>query len=103
MDSLGNAELFDEKNVVQFDVNNNGEVSTNVQNIQLFAFNDAAIIGTCNSMDNGKIKTSYFYYDLANRKLIEFASMKDLMKTATTKGFKEDVRFYSCKEYFEGF
>lgn len=103
MDSLGNAELFDERNVVQFDVNNNGEVSTNVQNIQLFAFNDAAIIGARNSMDNGKIKTSHFYYDLANRKLIEFTSKKDLMKIATTKGFKEDVRFYSCKEYFEGF
>lgn len=103
MDSLGNAELFDEKDVVQFDVNNNGELSTNVQNIQLFAFNEDAIIGTRRFNMNDKMETSYFYYDLSNRSVKEFKTMKELMKVAAIKGFKNDVQFYTCKEYFDSF
>ncbi|MBK6522863.1 MAG: hypothetical protein IPG08_11295 [Sphingobacteriaceae bacterium] len=59
MDSLGDATLYNEANVQQFDVNDNGELSCDVNGIMTFAFTKEHLIGMKVKIEN-KPKKVYF-------------------------------------------
>lgn len=103
IDSLGNAELFNEANVKQFDVNDNGELACNVLNIEKFVFNKDVLMGTQRISENGKTRTQFFSFDFETQKMTSFKTEKELMDHAKTKGFKEGFSLTTCKDYYERF
>lgn len=103
MDSLGNAELFDEANVQQFDVNDNGEVFCEVSGISAFQFNDGHLIGYSIKYDGKKTRKVFFDYNFYKKELKEFKSEKELLKYAKDNGFDQEIKFQTCKSYYELF
>lgn len=102
MDSLGDAMLYEESNVQQFDVNDNGERSCNVHGIMDFEFTKDHLIGRKVIIEE-KPKNIFFAYDLKNRTEKEFKSFVELMNYASTKGFDTKTQLKSCKEYYKEF
>lgn len=102
MDSLGDGSLYNEANVQQFDVNDNGELSCDVNGIMNFAFTKEHLIGMKVKIEN-KPKKVYFAYDLKNKIEKVFATEQELMKYAASKGFPDKTELKSCKDYYNGF
>lgn len=102
MDSLGDAVLYDEALVQQFDVNDNGERSCNVHGIMDFEFTKHCLIGKKVIIEN-KPKAVYFAFDFKTREEKEFKSYKELMNYANLKGFNANTELKSCKEYYNEF
>lgn len=103
MDSLGNAELFNEFNVTQFDVNDNGELACNVMNIDKFVFNKEVLLGTQKILEDGKLRIQFFSFDFETQKLSIYKTEKELKQFAKVKGFDEGYTLTPCKEYYERF
>lgn len=103
IDSLGDAELYDEENVLQFDVNNNGELFCDVDHIKTFCFDKNYLIGTRTKINSGKPISIFFIYDFDRKITKEFISEKELMNYAKTKGFEREFEFTSCKDYYNSF
>jgi hypothetical protein len=102
MDSLGDGSLYNEVNVQQFDVNENGELSCDVNGIMDFAFTKDHLIGMRVKIEN-KPKKVYFAYDFKNKTEKVFATKQELMKYAALKGFDSGSELKSCKEYYNEF
>ena len=103
MDSLGNAELFNEENVMQFDTNGNGETSCDLSNINTFTFNKNILIGTKTKKEREKQSLIYFGYDLNKKEIKEFKTEKELINYAKANGFNKEIEFFTCKKYYELF
>lgn len=103
IDSLGNAELYNEQNVTQFDVNDNGELFCDLSKINSFCFNRNFLIGTRIKSQGEKASTMYFIYDFASKEMREFKTEKGLRNYAKSKGFKEGFVMNSCKGYYRSF
>ncbi len=102
MDSLGDGMLYDEANVQQFDINDNGERSCDVHGIMDFEFTKDHLIGRKMIIEN-KAKSIYFAFDLKKKEEKEFKSYRELMNYASTKGFDLNTELKSCKTYYNEF
>ncbi len=103
IDSLGNAQLFNEENVEQFDANSNGEISCELSNINTFTFNKNILIGTKTKKEREKQSLIYFGYDLNKKEIKEFKTEKELINYAKANGFNKEIEFFTCKKYYELF
>jgi hypothetical protein len=101
-DTLGDATLYDERFVQQFDVNDNGERSCNIHGIMDFEFTKDHLIGRKIRIEE-KPKTYYFVYDLKTRTEKEFQTFKELMNFAGAHGFDANTELKSCKVYYHEF
>lgn len=100
MDSLGNAELFNEEHVQEFDVNDNGEISCDVKGITEFQFNSDYLIGrTCEW--NGKKSTSKFFaFNFVTKDKKEFKSLRELNAFLENKSIVMSKEFFNCQSYY---
>lgn len=103
IDSLGLCELYNEANVIRFDVSENGEVYSGLNGIDEFAFNTTCILGSSMESKDSKLIKHYFAYAFDEKKLIEFKAKKELLLYAKEKGFSNDFTFYNSKSYYESF
>ena len=102
MDSLGDATLYNEANVQQFDVNDNGELSCDLNGIMTFALTKEHLIGMKVKIEN-KPKKVYFAYDFKNKGEKIFKSEQELLNYAIGKGFEKSTELKSCKDYYNEF
>jgi hypothetical protein len=102
LDSLGDATLYNEANVQQFDVNDNGELSCDINGIMNFAFTTEHLIGMKVKIEN-KPKKVYFAYDFKNKTEKIFKNEQELLNYARGKGFGESTELKSCKDYYNEF
>lgn len=103
VDSLGLCELYNEADVIRFDVSDNGEVFTNLYGIDEFAFNPNCLLGIWVENKNKMLVKHFFAYEFDDKKLIEFKTKKELLFFAKEKGFDENFKFYTSKSYYESF
>ena len=101
-DTLGDASLYNEANVQQFDINDNGELSCDVNGIMTFAFTKQHLIGMRVKIEN-KPKKIYFAYDFANKTEKIFKNEAELLNYAVEKGFDRSTELKSCKDYYNEF
>jgi hypothetical protein len=101
-DSLGDATLYDESYVQQFDVNDNGERSCDIHGIMDFEFTQDHLIGKKVRIEE-KPKANYFAYDLKKRTQKEFNSYRELMNFASANGFDPNTHLKSCRVYYNEF
>lgn len=102
MDSLGDGTLYNEAKVQQFDVNDNGELSCDINGIMTFAFNKEHLIGMKVKIEN-KPKKVYFAYDFKNKVEKLFKNEQELLNYAIGKGFDKSTELKSCKDYYNEF
>jgi hypothetical protein len=101
-DSLGDATLYDETNVQQFDVNDNGERSCDIHGIMEFEFTKDHLIGRKVWIEQ-KPMALYFAYDLRTRTEKEFKTYRELMSFASAHGFDANTELKSCRVYYNEF
>lgn len=97
---LDAAELFDESNVVQFDVSNNGELLCGLSNITAFQFNENYLFGTCIELVNGKSNRIYFAYNFNERETNKFKKERELIAFLQSKGISVVPELISCEKYY---
>lgn len=73
--------LFDEKNVVDFNVNDNGEIDCGLDNIEAFAFDNNVLISKIRNT-SGKTKVIYYVYEFSTKKKTECNLEKEAFKVA---------------------
>lgn len=79
-DVLETATLYNEENVSEFNVNDNGEVETELSNIKEFAFDNSALIAKIGA--SGNKQEMFNVYSLTSSKMAAFTSLKEAFKTA---------------------
>lgn len=96
-----NGELFNEKNVIQFDINDNGESTTNILNISKLALdrNYLLLEQSITSTRSNKIEKKYLLFSFDNDQKEEAFSEKELLKLAKSKGFKGSNSLMTIEEY----
>lgn len=82
-DVLETAALYNEENVSEFNINDNGEVETDITGITQFAFDNSALIAkTYSGADE---KELFKVYSLTGSKLAVFPTLKEALKAAHTE------------------
>lgn len=79
-DILETATLYNEENVSEFNVNDNGEIETDLSNITEFAFDNSAVIARIKA--SGDKKEMYNVYSFTASKMAAFPTAKEAFKTA---------------------
>lgn len=79
-DVLETATLYNEENVTEFNVNDNGEVETDISGITEFAFDNSALIAKIKA--SGDKKEMFNVYSFVGSKMAVFPTMKEAFKTA---------------------
>ena len=97
-DVLETATLYNEENVSEFNVNDNGEVETDIAGIKEFAFDNSALIARV--VANGDEKEMFKVYSLTASKLGVFPSLKEALKTARKEfGYRGHDTLINVLEY----
>ncbi len=100
-DSLANASLFNEVDVLAFDESNNGDKDCEVNNISNFAFDGELLLAKRALPYDGK--KPYLIYYFEKGKIEEFETLNKLILRANSLKFSAPFKFYGCKEYFDSF
>jgi hypothetical protein len=101
MDSLGDGSLYDESGVQQFDVNDNGERSIDLQGIMSFAFNREYLVGSRVKIAN-KPRKHFFVFKWKTGDEQLFKTESEMMDFIREKGFNV-TELKSCKDYYNDF
>ncbi len=99
IDSLGYCELYNEANVIRFDVNDNGEEFTGLDGIAEFIFDKNYLIGAKVKVENNVVSKYYFAFDFEKNKVRDFKSKKELLLFTKENNFSENFNFYTSKTY----
>ena len=102
-DSLNNATLFNETEVVKFDQSNNGEKDCGINNVSEFVYDRNFLLATRKYSENSKLICSYLIYNFETETLEEFESLNKMIKRANELKFSKPYKFTDCKKYFDGF
>ncbi len=96
-----NGELYNEKNVNQFDINDNGESTTNILNISKLALDKNYLLleQSITSTRSNKVEKKYLLFSFDSEQKEEVASEKELLKLAKSKGFKGSNTLMTIEEY----
>ncbi len=96
-----NGELYNEKNVIQFDINDNGESTTNILNISKLALDKNYLLleQSITSTRSNKIDKKYLLFSFDSEQKVEVSTEKELLKLAKNKGFKGANALMSLEEY----
>ncbi len=103
MDSLANAELFNEEDVLQFDVNDNGERSCELTNITSFTFTKDHFIAETAMNTNGRTKKGFVYYNFNTGEKRTFKDQKGLQKFLDEQKIDLVLDWVSPSDYFKKF
>ncbi len=95
------AELYNEKNVVRFDENDNGEIFTAIEHIDKIAFdkNYLLIDQRINSSRSANAIHHYYLFNFTDESKQEVKSEKELMKLAKSKGYTGSQHLMTIEEY----
>ncbi len=97
-DVLETATLYNENNVSEFNINDNGEVETDINGIKEFAFDNSALIARVGA--SGDEKEMYKVYSLTASKLAVFPTLKEAVKTARKEfGYRGHDTLINVLEY----
>lgn len=77
-DVLEKASLFDERNVTQFNVSDNGETDCDLNNITAIAFDDKILIAKQMEDIKDNLSAKYIIYEFRSKDKTEFSTEKDL-------------------------
>lgn len=80
IDVLETATLYNEENVTEFNVNDNGEIETDLSNITEFAFDNSTLIAKIKA--SGNKNEMYNVYSFTASKMAAFPTAKEAFKTA---------------------
>lgn len=96
-----NGELYNEKNVIQFDINDNGESTTNILNISKLALDKNYLLleQSITSTRSNKVEKKYLLFSFDTEQKEEASSEKELLKLAKAKGFKGSNTLMTIEEY----
>jgi hypothetical protein len=96
-----NGELFNERNVIQFDINDNGESTTNIINISKLALDKTYLLleQSITSTRSNKVEKKYLLFSFDTGQKEEATSEKELVKLAQTKGFKGSNTLMTIEDY----
>ena len=96
-----NGELYDEKNVEKFDVNNNGEIALGITNISKLALDKNFVLleQSMSSNRSNKIEKHYVLFSFETEKKEEVLNEKELIKLAKSKGYRGSSQLMSIEEY----
>ena len=96
-----NGELYNEKNVIQFDINDNGESTTNILNISKLTLDKNYLLleQSITSTRSNKIEKKYILFSFNTAQKEEAFSEKELFKLAKNKGFKGSNSLMTIEEY----
>ncbi len=96
-----NGELYNEKNVNQFDINDNGESTTNILNISKLALDKNYLLleQSITSTRSNKVEKKYLLFSFDSEQKEEVSSEKELLKLAKSKGFKGSNTLMTIEEY----
>jgi hypothetical protein len=99
-DVLDNGALYDESNVTNFNVNDNGEKESGLNYITEFAFDKNILIAKQRHEDDLK-KYSYVIYHFETGEKETFDDLDLLKRRASALQFSRDIKFQSCQDYFD--
>jgi hypothetical protein len=103
MESPSKGDLYNERNVLKFDENDNGEEDCRLYNIVEFAFNSKMLL-VCTETEDKKVKKEKFaLYDFETGKKMEFEKKEEMLNEAKKLGYAEKPEFYTPENYFELF
>lgn len=96
-----NGELYNEKNVEKFDVNDNGEIALGITHISKLALDKyfALLEQSITSNRSNKIEKHYVLFSFETEKKEEVANEKELMKLAKSKSYRGSSQLMSIEEY----
>lgn len=100
-----NGELYNEKEVLQFDVNDNGEVQTQIINISRLALDKNYLLleQSVTSNHSNKMEKHYLLFSFITETKEEAVSEKELIKLAKGYGYKGASHLITIEEYSELF
>lgn len=100
-DALETGELFNEKNVNEFNSNDNGEISCNISGIKSFAFDNNILIS---EMYVGKSKPEFIIYQFSTEKQSIQKNLKDALKVARKQfNYRGYDTLITIREYYSLF
>ncbi len=103
MDSLYAAELFNEEDVIRFDVNDNGERSCDLASIRSFAFTKDHFIAETAVFSNGKTKKEIVYYNFNTGEKRSFRDQNGLEKFLKEQDIDLELEWISPADYYHKF
>lgn len=103
-DVLETAELYNEVNVTEFNINDNGEIYQEINGISAIAFDNAALIAQIK--DSASKKESYFIYSFVESKQSSsIKTLKEAIKTARKdfnyRGYDTLITVYEYNQLFK--
>lgn len=100
-DILETGALYNEKNVVDFNVNDNGEINSGLENITAFAFDNAVLIS---KHQNPKNKSVFYVYEFSSNKKTECTSLKEAFKIARKQyNYRGYDTLITIRDYYQLF
>jgi len=103
-DILETGSLFNEKNVTEFNVNDNGEIECDLENITSFAFDQNVLI-TEVKQPGKKTNTIYFIYEFSTDKKTKCKSLAEAKKVARKqfnyRGYDTLIKVIEYKKLFD--
>lgn len=95
------AELFNEKNVIRFDENDNGEQTVNIENIKKITFDNKWLLVEymAELRETNKTEMRFVLFSFDDAKRIECNSEKELFKTAIEKGYTGNKKLIRISDY----
>jgi hypothetical protein len=87
--------------VIQFDINDNGESTTNILNISKLALDKNYLLleQSITSTRSNKVEKKYLLFSFDTEQKEEASSEKELLKLAKAKGFKGSNTLMTIEEY----
>ncbi|MCW3077916.1 MAG: hypothetical protein JWO32_2525 [Bacteroidetes bacterium] len=97
---LANGVLYNEKDVEQFNVNDNGEKECTLKNVAEFTFDKNLFIAKTISKNKD---TSFVIFNFSDGASEEFKNQDELEQRARLLQFSRPFKYFSCKEYYNLF
>lgn len=99
-DVLETGSLFNEKNVTEFNINDNGEISCGLEGIESFAFDNSVLITQIKTVG----KMEYVVYEFSSEKKVTQNNLKEALKTARKQfNYRGYDTLISIKDYYSLF
>jgi hypothetical protein len=103
METPSKGDLYNEKNVLKFDENDNGEEDCRLYSIVEFAFNSKMLLARAETEEKKVKKEKFALYDFETGKKMEFEKKDEMLSFAKKLGYGESIQFYTPERYLELF
>lgn len=100
-DVLDKATLFNEKDVIDFGVNDNGEEDCKIKGITHFNVDPNILLAKVNKRDLETNEDYFIVYHFSDGKTEKFTSLEEAEARARKLQFPTPIKLFSCREYYE--